>query len=67
MKKIIAASCLTVALPLVSAAHPGHGTTDGFTITHYFTEPVHVVVSLSIIVAAAVYIRYRSSKQKETN
>ncbi|MDN3655245.1 hypothetical protein QWZ08_06405 [Ferruginibacter paludis] len=62
MKKMIAIlSLLFTGGPFISEAHPGHGSTEGFTITHYFTEPVHVIVSLSIIVAAAIFIRYRSA------
>lgn len=58
-KMIVIVSLLLTGQPFVSEAHPGHGTTGGFTITHYFTEPVHVIVSLSIIIASAVVIRYR--------
>ena len=58
MKKIITvAAMLTCFLPLVSLAHPGHGETGGFTIIHYFTEPVHAVVSLAVITAVVLYIR----------
>ncbi|MDB5277492.1 MAG: hypothetical protein JWR61_2447 [Ferruginibacter sp.] len=62
MKKMIAILVLLfTGGPFISEAHPGHGSTEGFTITHYFTEPVHVIVSLSIIVAAAIFIRYTSA------
>jgi hypothetical protein len=60
-KMIVIVSVLFTGQPFISEAHPGHGTTGGFTITHYFTEPVHVIVSLSIIVAAAMFIRYRTA------
>jgi len=54
-------------LPLNSMAHPGHGETGGYTITHYFTEPVHVIISMSVIIAVVVYIRYlgRNKQQQE--
>jgi len=65
MKKIIVSFILFVmCMPLISLAHPGHGETGGYTITHYFTEPVHVVVSLVALMAVVVYIRHlRKSKQ----
>ena len=47
MKKIFAAfSTLALFLPVIALAHPGHGETGGFTITHYFLEPVHAVISI---------------------
>jgi len=30
-------------------AHPGHGDSGGFTITHYLVEPEHVFIGLSIL------------------
>ena len=44
-------------------AHPGHGETEGFSIIHYFTEPVHATVTLLAIGAALVFF-YRRSKQR---
>ena len=42
MKKIV--SLLAILFTAASAfAHPGHGATDGYTITHYFVEPEHVL------------------------
>lgn len=37
-------------------AHPGHGETEGFTITHYFTEPVHAVVTVLAVVGVLVLV-----------
>lgn len=44
-------------LPLFSMAHPGHGDSDGHTIIHYFSEPVHAVAAFSgiFIVVLAIY------------
>ena len=69
MKKVVACLGLFVLiLPLISLAHPGHGETDGYTITHYFTEPVHVVIAIGVLVVVTVYIRYmRKSKQTKEN
>ena len=37
-------------------AHPGHGETEGFTITHYFTEPVHGVISILAVAGVLVMV-----------
>ncbi|HSN60054.1 MAG TPA: hypothetical protein VLR49_03905 [Ferruginibacter sp.] len=59
MKRVITAlSILFMVLPFIVWAHPGHGETDGFTITHYFSEPVHAIVSIAIVVALVVFIRH---------
>ncbi len=50
MKKITLA--LLAIIPIVSFAHPGHGETEGYSIIHYFTEPVHAIVSISVLVLA---------------
>jgi hypothetical protein len=61
MKKIIAASSVIfMFLPFFVSAHPGHGETGGYTITHYFTEPVHAVVTFGLIAAIAVYVKISS-------
>jgi fumarate reductase subunit C len=67
MKKLIVALVFFVlCMPLVSLAHPGHGETGGFTITHYFTEPVHVIVSLVALVGVILYARYlKKSEQRK--
>ncbi len=66
MKKIRFALCIIVLMPLPGLAHPGHGTTDGYSILHYFTEPVHAVFTYGILFGAAVYIWYtRHSKQPD--
>jgi hypothetical protein len=69
MKKIIAILCLTASVaPQALFAHPGHGETGGYTITHYFTEPVHVLVSVSVLVVtiAAVRLLGRAKQRKES-
>lgn len=67
MKRITSFLCLLACSPLSLLAHPGHGETDGFTITHYFVEPVHVILfvaALSLTVVSAKYI-IRKRQQKE--
>jgi len=48
---------LVFAFPLISSAHPGHGETEGYTIIHYFTEPMHAVITLSSM--AVFYLLFR--------
>jgi hypothetical protein len=50
--------------PLIATAHPGHGETDGFSIIHYFTEPVHAAALFSGIALIAGYLYYRLSAKK---
>ena len=65
MKKLL---FLFVTLAATSAAfaHPGHGTTGGFTITHYITEPVHALPLLFAIVLGIVLVR-KERKSIRTN
>ncbi len=68
MKKSIA-MLLTAfsSFPLIADAHPGHGEDGGYTIIHYFTQPVHAVLSLSVVALMAyivVSIYKNSRKQK---
>ena len=49
---------VTVSIPLISLAHPGHGGDDGdhgFTIIHYFTQPVHLAITMPLIGILAWY------------
>jgi hypothetical protein len=69
MKKFMIAFILFVScMPLVSLAHPGHGDTEGFSITHYIVEPIHLLVSITVLSAVALYIRHlsRNRKKKES-
>ena len=70
MKKLILAlkTGFAVLLPFAGIAHPGHGETEGYTITHYFTEPVHVTVSVILLAGAMLtisYIRRKKSADKK--
>lgn len=50
------------AVPFIALAHPGHGETEGFSIIHYFTEPMHVIVTVGAVVA--LYAGYRFFRRK---
>ncbi|MFZ4770139.1 MAG: hypothetical protein ACOYLO_08145 [Ferruginibacter sp.] len=62
MKKIIAALCLLV--PFAGMAHPGHGEIGGYTITHYFLEPMHAIITIGIVVALVVYVRHLNKSRQ---
>jgi hypothetical protein len=65
MKKIaFAVSLVALALPLFVAAHPGHGEHGGYTITHYFTEPVHAVVGISLLIAVFLVAVFLKGKKE---
>ena len=68
MKKIALLLSLVfiVVAPLLSFAHPGHGGTDGYTIIHYFVEPMHAFVTLGIFAFTIVLVKLARSK-KESN
>ena len=41
-------------------AHEGHGHTDGYTIIHYLTEPVHAfAVGIAFVTGMAIWWRTR--------
>jgi hypothetical protein len=43
------------AIPMISLAHPGHGETGGYTITHYMVEPVHIIISVVVLSGIAFF------------
>ena len=66
MKKITLAviAYFLLGMPFTDQAHPGHGITDGYTITHYFTEPVHLMSTAVVLFVLVVYYRHlRRNKQ----
>jgi hydrogenase/urease accessory protein HupE len=70
MKKMyhLLASLVFLAAPATVLAHPGHGETEGFSVIHYFTEPVHAVVTILAIAAVITlvgYARRRQSRDKK--
>jgi hypothetical protein len=68
MKKYIAAivSLFVLSAPLISIAHPGHGEHGGYTITHYFTEPTHVITTALVLFVAIAFVR-NLRRKRQTN
>ena len=65
MKNFIAITLMIFIafMPELLLAHPGHGGHEGgYTIIHYFVEPMHAVVSLGCIVATIAFVAYTRKK-----
>lgn len=63
MKKFITVTMMIFItfIPELLMAHPGHEGDhgdSGYTITHYFTQPSHVIVTLVSIAAVVAFVRY---------
>jgi hypothetical protein len=54
------------ALPLITLAHPGHGETDGFSIIHYFSEPLHAIITVGAMVVLFAGYRYFRRKNQHS-
>jgi hypothetical protein len=70
MKKIRLAykTGIAMVIPFTGMAHPGHGETEGFTIIHYFTEPVHAIVTVGLLAGVLFMISYlRRKKSADKN
>jgi uncharacterized membrane protein len=70
MKKIAIklASILAMLTPVSLMAHPGHGGHDhdgGYTIIHYFTQPSHAIVSLTVLTITVMLIRKLRRKNQK--
>ena len=65
MKKIRLAfkTGIIMLIPFAGMAHPGHGETEGFTIIHYFTEPVHAIVTVGLLAGVLFMISYMRKKK----
>ncbi len=60
---LLALACSLV--PRAALAHPGHGTTDPGTWTHYLTEPVHVAtLGAAAFVAIVGVISLRRARRR---
>lgn len=58
---MIAATLLSVS----AFAHEGHGHTHGFTITHYFIEPEHVIPVFIVVAIAILLIKDIAVRQQK--
>jgi hypothetical protein len=56
--------CLLLAGILPANAHPGHGehSHDGFSVIHYFTEPIHVLTIIIMLIVVLYMLKMYKSK-----
>ncbi len=60
MRRILsfAAILLCTVTPSVVTAHPGHGADGGgYNLQHYFSEPIHLVTGLGLLVVSLLAIK----------
>jgi hypothetical protein len=67
MKKLTMAATLIGLAPLAVMAHPGHGETEGWSITHYFVEPEHAIYTYPLLILAGFcfVLVYRARKARK--
>ncbi|MCA1801733.1 MAG: hypothetical protein LC662_04650 [Rhodothermaceae bacterium] len=54
---------LTFAAPVL--AHPGHGITEGNSLVHFLTEPVHIISFIAVVAVSTIAVLwYRARKKK---
>ncbi len=62
MRKLLPfASVLFLLIPMLVTAHEGHGSTEGYTITHYMVEPVHFAIPV-LLIAGIAFLVFRMRK-----
>lgn len=64
MKRSSLAAAAILLFPFLGLAHEGHGATEGFTITHYFVEPVHLLYTLAFFVVSYFAISYYKTRKR---
>jgi len=55
---------LTLAMPAILQAHPGHGASNGHDALHFLLSPGHAGPALVMIFAASLYLLLRTPKTK---
>jgi hypothetical protein len=67
MKRLLPfASVLFILMPMLVTAHEGHGSTEGFTVTHYLVEPEHFALPILLMAGVAFLIlRMRKVVKKD--
>ena len=65
MKKNTLISLLALLVPFMGFAHEGHGHTHGYTITHYFVEPEHLLLLIGVLAAGILFFRSYSKKERK--
>jgi putative Mn2+ efflux pump MntP len=62
---VLSALLVSLASAAQVLAHPGHGITEGNSLVHFLTEPVHIISFIAVLaVGAIVVLWYRAKKKK---
>ena len=64
MIKLFFIALMMSLIPVAVMSHPGHGETEGFTITHYLVEPIHVIATIGILFFVVVIVKWFKRKRK---
>ncbi len=64
MIKLFFIALMMSLMPVAVMSHPGHGETEGFTITHYLVEPIHVIVATGILFIVVIVVKWFKRKRK---
>ena len=64
MIKLFFIALMMSLMPVAVMSHPGHGETEGFTITHYLVEPIHVIATIGILFFVVVIVKWFKRKRK---
>jgi hypothetical protein len=54
MKNLV--TFLLLVSPVFTFAHPGHGSSDGNSLLHYFSTPEHAIPAIAIALLVAVVL-----------
>lgn len=59
---------LIFMVSITANAHPGHGdhTHDGFSVIHYFTEPVHLTAIAVVLLSGFLALMVRKQSQRRS-
>jgi hypothetical protein len=61
MKKYLLSAAALISF-VTAFAHEGHGHTHGYTIKHYFTEPVHALALAAAVAAVLMVVNWFTKK-----
>lgn len=62
---VLSAILMSLATAAEILAHPGHGTTEGSSLIHFISEPIHILSFVAFVaVGIGITLWYRARKKK---
>ena len=61
------AAITVLTITRVAEAHPGHGTSDGYALSHYLADPLHIGIGAALVAAVVgvlFWVRRHSAAQR---